>query len=120
MRQKKISAEGRSFGNAFRGMGTLLKSQPHARFHLLATVAVIALGVFCRISRGEWLAIVLAVGLVWLAEGLNTALELLANALDLGHHPLIKKAKDVAAAAVLLSALAALAIGLIVFLPRIF
>jgi diacylglycerol kinase (ATP) len=110
----------RSFGYAFRGIGTLLATQPNARIHLVATVAAVALGLILHISSGEWLAIILSIALVWTAEGLNTALELLADRVAPEQHPLVGKAKDAAAAAVLLAAAGALAAGLIVFLPKLY
>ena len=109
----------KSFGHAFRGLGYLLCSQPHARLHALATVAVAGLGFALKISRGEGLALVLAVGLVWMAEAVNTALESLADAVHPDHHPLVGRAKDVAAAAVLVSAIAAAVVGLWIFIPRL-
>ena len=108
----------KSFGHAFRGMAYLLRSQPHARLHALATVMVAGLGFALKVSRGEALALVLAVGLVWMAEAANTAVETLADAVHPDHHPLVGRAKDVAAAGVLISALAALVVGLLVFIPR--
>lgn len=109
----------RSFGHAFRGLAYLLRSQPHARLHALATVGVIGLAWYLKVGRGEWLALMLAVGLVWTAEALNTALEALADAVHPEQHPLIGRAKDAAAAGVLISALAALAVGALVFIPRL-
>ena len=109
----------KSFGHAFRGLAYLLRSQPHARLHALATVVVAGLGYALKISRGEGLALVLAVGLVWMAEAVNTAVESLADAVHPDHHPLVGRAKDVAAAGVLVSALAALVVGLLIFIPRL-
>jgi diacylglycerol kinase len=109
----------RSFGYAFRGIAVLLRTQPNARIHLAATVVAVALGFLLGIGPGEWLAVVLAIGMAWAAEGLNTALELLADRVAPEQHPLVQKAKDAAAAGVLLAAAAALAVGLIVFVPKL-
>jgi diacylglycerol kinase len=109
----------KSFGHAFRGLAFLLRTQPHARLHALATAVVVALGFWFDVPRGEWLALVLAMGLVWLAEAMNTALETLADAVHPEQHPLVGRAKDVAAAGALMSALAALVVGLLIFVPRL-
>jgi diacylglycerol kinase (ATP) len=108
-----------SFRCAFRGVVTLLVSQHNARIHLLATVCACGLGLWVGISRLEWLAIAVAVAMVWTAEALNTAFEFLCDVASPEFHPLVQKAKDVAAAAVLLSAAGAAAIGLVVFLPHL-
>jgi diacylglycerol kinase len=114
-----LSQRGRSFAHALRGLGYLVRTQPHARLHLIATTGVIVAGMVLEVSRGEWLLLVLAIGLVWMAEALNTALEALADAVHPEHHPLVGRAKDVAAAGVLLSAMAAAIVGLWIFLPRL-
>jgi diacylglycerol kinase (ATP) len=108
-----------SFRCAFRGVWSLLASQPNARIHLLASVCACGLGFLLGISRLEWCAIAVAIAMVWTAEALNTAFELLCDVASPGFHPLIRRAKDVAAAAVLLSAVGAAAIGLIVFVPHL-
>ena len=107
-----------SFKFAFAGLWVLLSTQPNAWIHALATLLVIALGAFFEVSGGEWLALIAAITLVWVAEGLNTAIEFLADAAVPDPHALIRHAKDVAAAAVLLAALGAVAIGLVVFWPK--
>ena len=96
-----------------------MRTQPNARIHGVATVAVVAAGVAFRLSGHEWCRIIAAILLVWIAEGMNTALELLADALSPDHHPLIGRAKDVAAGAVLLAAVGATVIGLITFGPHV-
>lgn len=115
----KIIARLHSFKHAFSGIHTLLESQPNARLHLLATGAVCALGFYSDLSRIEWCLILLAIMAVWITEALNTSLEFLADVAHPEFHPLIKKSKDVAAAAVLISALAAAILGGLVFVPRI-
>ena len=114
-----FSREAESFACAFRGIAALLKSEVHARIHLVATVAVIALGWWFEISAGEWIAVVLAIGLVWVAEALNTAIEYVADLAHPDEHPEVKKLKDLAAAAVLFASVVALVVGLIIFLPRL-
>jgi len=109
----------RSFGYAFTGLGTMLRSQQNAWIHAVATVGVMATGFFFRVSAGEWCWLVLAVMAVWSAEALNTAFEFLADAASPDYHPLVKKAKDVAAGAVLLSAIGSALIGLLVLGPHL-
>lgn len=107
-----------SFGYALQGLACLVRSQPNARVHLLATLLVAAAGLACGLSRAEWLWIGLAVVLVWSAEAFNTALEQLADALHPAPHPGVGRAKDLAAAAVLIAAAGAAGIGLAVFWPH--
>src|SRR5258708_3482786 len=108
----------RSFRYAFRGLFTMIASQHNAWLHSLATLAVILAGSLLRITREEWVLVILAIVSVWMAEALNTAFEFLCDVAQPDFHPLVAKAKDVAAAAVLIAALGALAIGGIVFLPH--
>ena len=97
----------------------LVRSQPNAQIHLAATVSALALAGWLQISGGEWCAILLAIGLVWGAEALNSALEILADHLAPEEHPLVGRAKDVAAGGVLVAAIVAIVVGLVVFGPRI-
>jgi len=113
--QSRIQA----FKHAVRGGWTLVATQPHARFHALATVVVMAAGLAFRVSTLEWALLVFAASLVWLAEALNTAIEFLADEVTLERRERIKHAKDVAAFAVLAASLGAATIGLLVFTPYI-
>jgi diacylglycerol kinase len=103
-------------GHAFRGL-FVVWAEPHARIHAIATIAVAACGGYFRISRSEWCLVVIAVSLVWTAEGFNTALERLCDAAVPDPHPMVQAAKDAAAAAVLIAALFSVVIGAIVFAP---
>ncbi|QIF00436.1 diacylglycerol kinase family protein [Roseimicrobium sp. ORNL1] len=114
----KLTLKWSAFRCAFVGLADLLKSQPHARWHLLASVGVVGLGLVVGLGRGDWLALILAMALVWVAEAVNTAIELACDAITLERHPLIGRAKDMAAAAVLLAAGFAMVVAAIVFLPR--
>jgi diacylglycerol kinase (ATP) len=109
----------RSFVFAARGLRTMLVSQHNAWIHASATFAVITLGLSLGLSRLEWLSLVLAIVCVWTAEALNTAIEFLCDVASPEFHPLIEKAKDVAAGAVLICALGALAIGVLVLGPYV-
>lgn len=104
-----------SFACAVKGAAFLIRSQPHARIHLTATLAVFVLGLSFNLKRLEWCLLIISIMVVWVAEGMNTALEAIADAVHPDHHPLIGRAKDVAAAAVLIAATGALLIGLLIF-----
>lgn len=95
-----------------------MRTQFNARVHLLAATLVCAAGVYVDLSRAEWVGVVVAITLVLCAEAFNTALEQLADAVHPEHHPGVGRAKDAAAAAVLLTALGAAVIGLLVFVPH--
>lgn len=95
----------------------MVQSQHNAWLHTLATVLVIGAGLFLQITRFEWNWLILAIMTVWSAEALNTAFEFLADATTPDYHPLIGKAKDVAAGAVLIAAIGSAIIGLLIFCP---
>jgi diacylglycerol kinase (ATP) len=109
----------RSFGHALNGLSAVVRRQHNARIHAVLTLVAILLALWLGISRLEWCALALAIGMVWVAEAFNTALEALADAAVPGRHPKIAEAKDAAAGAVLVAAVAAAVIGAIVFLPRL-
>lgn len=108
-----------SFKYAFAGIALLFKTQANARIHLLAALLVALLGCFLEISRLEWAILLLTIGIVVAAEGFNTALEFLTDLVSPDHHELAGKTKDVAAGSVLLCALAAIAVGICIFGPKI-
>jgi diacylglycerol kinase (ATP) len=110
-----FSGRMRSFKYALRGIGIMFATQQNAWIHAVATILVVALGFFLGLSRFEWCWIVLAIGSVWMAEAFNTALEFLTDVASPDFHPIAGKAKDVAAGAVLLAAVAAVVIGVLVF-----
>lgn len=109
-----------SFGYAFTGLATLLREQQNSWVHLVATLLVIGLGILFSITPIEWILIIIAIVLVWMAEALNTGVELLCDMVCSDYHPMIKKAKDVSAGAVLVTVTGAVVIGLIIFLPYVF
>lgn len=106
-----------SFRHAIVGVKTLVAETHNARLHLLATVLVLSAGLYLDVGRGDWLALVITLALVWLAEAMNSALEYLCDAAVPEQHPLIGKAKDVAAAGVLICSGFAVVVALLVFLP---
>ena len=108
-----------SFRYAISGMADMLRQEPNARIHCIITVLVVAAGFIFRISAAEWIGIALAIGLVISAEAFNTAIERLADVVQPDQDERIRDVKDLAAAAVLLCAMAAAAVGVIIFLPKL-
>lgn len=109
----------KSFGFAFEGISTFFKTQHNAWIHAVAAVVVVILGFILDVSVMEWCLLIAAIAFVVVAEMVNTAIEFLTDLVSPDYHPLAKKAKDVAAGAVLVAALAAAVIGLIVFIPKV-
>lgn len=109
----------RSFRVAWDGLTIALQSDRNLRIHAAATVIVVVAGWWCRLSLLEWCIIVLTIGLVWTAELLNTAIEAVVDLASPEPHELARRAKDVASAAVLMAAVAAVIIGAIIFGPRL-
>ena len=118
---KPFSIMGRanSFRYAFAGIWTLLKTQHNMRIHAVAAATVTGTGFCFGLSRIEWCMVVFAIANVWAMEAFNTAIESLADRVSSDYHPLIKMAKDVAAAAVLFTATGAAIVGAIVFVPHL-
>lgn len=108
-----------SFEYAFRGLLLLTETQPNARIHLGITVLVTAAGIALGISQFDWMCVILAIGFVWTAEALNTAIEFLTDRVSPEWSQEAARVKDVAAAAVLLSAITAAGVGCCIFLPRL-
>ena len=116
-RKFSIRARGASFSHAVRGLRFMMQTQHNAWLHAAATVAVCVAAAGFQITRVEWCLIVLSMLSVWTAEAFNTALECLTDLASPELHPLAGKAKDVAAAAVLITAVGAATIGVVVFTP---
>jgi diacylglycerol kinase len=106
-----------SFRYAFNGIAAFLYTEPHARIHAVATVLVTAVGIWCRLSGPQWIAILIVTGMVWITEMLNTIIEKMMDHLSPDYHPRVKWIKDVAAGAVLIAAIVAVITGAVVFLP---
>jgi len=122
MTSQKFSIKKRlkSFSYAFSGMKTAVIEEHNARIHLVAAVAVLACAAFFGLNVYEWIAVVFAIGFVFAMELINSAIENMADFISLEKHDTIRKIKDLSAAAVLVSALVAVIIGLIIFLPKIY
>jgi diacylglycerol kinase (ATP) len=113
----RFSGRIRSFRYAAKGILITLRSQHNAWIHAAATFAVVALGLMLGITRIEWCLVILACAAVWTAEALNTAFEFLCDATTREFHAVVAQAKDVAAGAVLLTAIGAVIIGILVLGP---
>lgn len=108
-----------SFKYAFEGLSTLWKDEPNAKIHLAIGLLTIAAGIYLNLNIFEWVAIVFSVGIVFTAEALNSAIENICDGFTREHDPFVKKAKDLGAAAVLLSAGTATIIGILILGPKI-
>jgi diacylglycerol kinase len=106
-----------SFLDALRGLTVLLRTERNARVHAAASILAVALGMALGIDRLSWCWLITSMAMVWAAEAFNTAVERLADRVTQERDPLIKQAKDLAAGAVLVAALAAALIGLLVLGP---
>ncbi len=116
-KNKNMSYKSRyySFVYAISGLKLLL-AEPNVKIHFLATVVVIIAGYLKHLSSNQWIAISLAISIVWITEALNTCTEKLCDfACDNQIHPSIKIIKDIAAGAVLIAALTSCAIAVIIF-----
>ncbi|MDR0940781.1 MAG: diacylglycerol kinase family protein [Bacteroidales bacterium] len=107
-----------SFSYAFQGIVPVVKHECNMRIHIVAAIAVIAAGLCFNLQAWEWICVTIAIGTVFTAEFFNSAIETLANVVCKEKNADIKKVKDIAAAAVLMSAIAAAVIGCIIFVPK--
>lgn len=110
----------RSFGYAIEGIKDLFSYTPNARLHLVSCICVCLLAWYLEVSHTEWLILLLCCMIVLMAEAFNTSIEYLTDLAQPENHPLAKKTKDVAAAAVLITASFSAIIGAIVFIPKLF
>lgn len=110
----------KSIAFAFSGIAAMLRTQHNAWIHLAASVVVVGAGFWFAVSREEWVWLIVSMVAVWTAEALNTAFEFLCDVASPEFHPMVKQAKDVAAAAVMIAAAGAAIIGAIVFVPHLF
>ncbi|RLJ75011.1 diacylglycerol kinase family protein [Pedobacter alluvionis] len=110
----------KSFKYAFNGLKFFFLNDHNGRVHLLAAIIAIGLSFYLKISSLEWVAILSVISAVFVTEILNSAIEKLADVVSPDYHPKIKVVKDLAAAAVLVAAFLAVAVGLLVFIPKLF
>ncbi len=109
----------KSFSYAWAGIKNCFLSEPNFRIHTVAAIVVIIFSAMLKISTAEWIAVCFCIALVVSMEMINTAIEKLCDAVRKEIHPAIKKVKDIAAGAVLVSAVFSLVTGCIIFLPKI-
>lgn len=109
----------RSFGYAIEGLAYLIRTQPNFRIHLVAAAVAAGAGVVSRLNAVEWAILAVTIALVMLSEGVNTGIELAVSLASPERRPEAKAAKDIAAGAVLLAAIASVAVGLALFGPRV-
>jgi diacylglycerol kinase len=109
----------RSILNALQGIKALFMEERNAQFHLMAAIIVVTLSWYFKITKNEWISILLVIGMVLLSEAFNTAIEEISDFISPEYNEKIGKIKDLSAGAVLISSVVALIIGLIIFAPRL-
>jgi diacylglycerol kinase len=107
------------FRAAFSGLRRLITSERHFQLHLIAATCAVILAAFLNFSRLEWAILIVTIGLVLVAEGLNSAIERAIDITTPGFHPSAKAAKDIAAAAVLIAAIISVLVGFLLFGPKL-
>ena len=110
----------KSFVHAGRGVWIFIKSTHNAWIHIAALILVVLLGLYFKITRFEWMLLVFAIGFVFAAEAFNTAIEIDIDLTSPQYHPYARDTKDVAAGAVLISAITVLIVGILIFGPHLF
>jgi diacylglycerol kinase len=120
MTSNKFSLKSRfgSFRFALNGISLLLKNEHNSRIHLLAAIIAIIMGIIMKIDHYEWSLLIIVIGAVHLTELLNSSIESLADRIDPEWNELIMRAKDYGAAAVLISAIIAIVVGGLIFIPK--
>jgi diacylglycerol kinase (ATP) len=120
--EKKFSLQDRlkSFTYSWAGLKAVLHTEHNTWIHLMLTVLVIPLGFALQISKMEFCALVIVMAMVWMAELFNTCIEKAMDFISTDMHPQIEVIKDMAAAAVLIAAVAAVIVGSVIFIPKLF
>ncbi len=121
MNEQKFSVQNRlrAVGFAFEGVIYFFKKEHNAWIHAACAFMVLVAAYMVHVSATELIAILMAIGMVWVAEIINTSIEEIMDHLSPQIHPSVKIIKDLAAAAVLIAAIIALVIGFIIFIPKI-
>ena len=108
-----------SFSYAFSGIRLALKNEPNIRIHFIIAILVAILAYFLKFSKLEWIVLLFTIAFVLILELINTTLEAIVDMVSTGVRSKARVAKDISAAAVLISALLSLAVGAFLFLPKI-
>lgn len=107
------------FRYAINGLISAFRTEVNMLVHIIAAVLICITGFYFNLTSVEWVVIVLCIVLVISFELINTAIEELCNMVHPEQHPIIKKVKDIAAAAVLVAAIGSVVAALIIFLPKL-
>lgn len=121
MSDERFTLKGRltAFTYALRGLKFLWQGEPTTRFHLAGTILALLGAWAFDFATWEWAFVISLIGLVWFAEGINSAVERACDAITLERHPMIGRAKDLAAGAVLIISLTAVAVAALLYGPRV-
>ena len=114
-----LRARTRSFKYALQGVKHFISSEHNTWLHLVATIAVIVLAIVTNVSKLEWVALVIVIGFVWVAELFNTVIEKIMDFISIEENPEIKIIKDLSAAAVFIAAITAFITGCFIFIPKL-
>lgn len=109
----------KSFKYALEGLLFLIRQEPNARIHVAAGIAAVICGWYLEIDKSEWFAVILCIGIVLITEIFNTAVENICDYISPTYHYKIKIIKDIAAAAVLVSAIVSVIIAGCIFVPKL-
>lgn len=109
----------KAFSYALAGVYHVIRTQQSAWVHVITAIIVVAAGFLLGLTLGDWVCVVMAIAIVWMAETFNTAVEYLCDVVSPEHSEAVKRAKDIAAGAVLISVVCAIILGMIAFLPHI-
>ena len=118
--KKFLVSRYRSLGFALSGLWYVIRTQQNAWVHALMSISIFWVGLWLGLSRIEWVLLILVIALVWAAEFFNTALEAVVDLATQEQHPLARVGKDVGAAAVLISAVAAIIVGILILGPPLY
>jgi len=119
MEENKTNRVARSFSDAFRGLAFAVKTEINFKIELCAGIIVVVLMLIFRITDAKALVLIMAIAAVLLTEIMNTAVERVMDVIHPEYHPYVKNVKDLMAASVLITSLAALILGLVIFIPYI-
>jgi len=109
----------KTFKHALNGIAHVFKKEQNFKTHIIATILVITAGILFSIDKTEWMIIIIAISIVTAFEIINSAIEYLCDFVSPEYNEKIKHIKDASAGAVLISAIGALVLGLVIFLPRV-